>query len=160
MPSSTVNTSADFKSFAGANRAFNNASQTAQRAGSIKICNNTYLIRESDCKHGQDIADAPVTSYALAFHGSKIVRYYVDGSFELNTHGYNTATTRHRLNQFTPFKFGNVKGELQMNQPSDYHATGETFDWSNPIAFVDGMRVSVSIAGIKGASKRNKPVTL
>jgi hypothetical protein len=89
MPALTITT------FYDAATVFLRAPQAQQRANSIKVSNNTYLIRETD-------GDA-VKSYALAFHGSKIIRYGADGSITLNHHGYQTATTKHRMNQFTPF---------------------------------------------------------
>jgi hypothetical protein len=46
----------------------------------------------------------PVTGMiTVTFHKTHIIRAFPSGSFVLNNGGYQTVTTKRRLNQFTPF---------------------------------------------------------
>ena len=55
-----------------------------------KLTNNTYINKE-----GNEIL--------LRLHGHLIIIYRQDGSYQLNTCGYYTKTTKKRMNDYTPF---------------------------------------------------------
>ena len=43
-------------------------------------------------------------STVTRYHGTPVVAVHADGSFTLKTEGWQTATTKHRINQFAPFR--------------------------------------------------------
>lgn len=53
------------------------------------IGNNTELIRKGD-----DIA--------VELHGNEIIRFFSNGNVRLSSRGYETSTTKDRLNRYTP----------------------------------------------------------
>lgn len=60
-----------------------------------KVANNTVLIHNpSD------------NSIGIQLHGTQVVVLYPDGSFSLYTGGWNTVTTRARINAFAPVPIG------------------------------------------------------
>jgi hypothetical protein len=84
------------------------------------IANNTKLVRR-----GNDIA--------VRLHRTDVVTFHRDGTVTFNTGGWNTVTTRDRLNTYAPagIRFGQKKGTLYA-----YVGGG----WDNPVPFRDGMR--------------------
>ena len=42
----------------------------------------------------------------IRHHKTDILTFYNDGSFKVNTGGWNTVTTRARINKFLPFGYG------------------------------------------------------
>lgn len=123
MPSSTVKTRISHSL-----KTFNDAQNVMYGETRIPICGNTWLQRETDGER--------VISYALVFHNTKIIRYLPDGRISLNSGGYRTATTKHRMNQFSPVKVASVKGEWVVYPPT-VKRTDRAFDWDNPVPFVD-----------------------
>jgi hypothetical protein len=55
-----------------------------------KVANNTYLERRAD-------------SIALKLHNTDIITTYPDNTVTLNTGGWQTVTTKARMNEFLPF---------------------------------------------------------
>ena len=64
-----------------------------KKRDSKKLCNNTYLKRLDDC-------------IAVLLHCTYIIKYYPDGRIVLNTNGWETVTTKDRLNGFLGWPFG------------------------------------------------------
>ena len=65
------------------------ASVRLQGVSSRKLCNNTYLQRRGD-----DIA--------VVLHGTDVITLHPDGSFTLDSGGWQTATTKNRMNRYMP----------------------------------------------------------
>lgn len=81
---------------------------------SRKLGNNTYLLRHEDC-------------ISVRLHNTDIVKYYPDGSIELNTGGWNTLTTKARINEYAPIRV--------------YQEKGIWYLMPDKTPFVDGMKV-------------------
>ena len=62
------------------------------------IGHNTRLIK---------IADA----YGIMYHNTVVVYIYSNGHYELNNGGWNTSTTKLRMNEYSPISIFSVKGE-------------------------------------------------
>ena len=56
-----------------------------------KVAGNTYLEKYSDRDY-----------IAVRFHWTEVVRYFPNGDVQLNSGGYRTATTKARMNEFSP----------------------------------------------------------
>ena len=72
----------------------------AKLAGRItrKLCNNTYLkIRDGE-------------AIAVLLHSTDVVTYHKDGRIVLGTGGWQTVTTKERMNRFSPFRIWSEKG--------------------------------------------------
>lgn len=67
-----------------------NAKLTGRCKESRKVGRNTYLKRR------------PNNAIALRFHNTDILTFYKNGRIEVATGGWNTITTRQRINQFLP----------------------------------------------------------
>jgi hypothetical protein len=57
-----------------------------------KIGNNTYAYIEHD------------GSVAIELHGTKVVVIYPNGLYKLNSGGWQTSTTKDRINKYSPVK--------------------------------------------------------
>jgi hypothetical protein len=82
---------------------------------SRKIANNTYLERIA--------ADA----VAVVLHGTAVVTFRRDGTCTLDSGGWKTATTKDRINNFSPFRVSQVRGVWLVRINGD------------DVPFVDGM---------------------
>lgn len=60
--------------------------------GQRKVGNNTYAYILSD------------GSVAIELHGTKVVTIHADDSVTLNSGGYQTSTTKDRINQYSPMR--------------------------------------------------------
>ena len=134
MPFSTVNASADITTFQQASALYARASQAQRNANAVKVCNNTYL-KQIHHMSTDDACPARFgwVSYALVFHGSVIVQYGENGSIEMDAHGYRTATTKHRMNQFTPFAIYQQAGDWFVRLAGECNR-------AYPFKFRDGIR--------------------
>ena len=56
-----------------------------------KVGNNTYLVRGEGCIH-------------VRLHKTNVVTMYPDNTYRLNSGGWRTATTKQRINRFSPVK--------------------------------------------------------
>lgn len=83
------------------------------------IANNTRAVRREG-------------SIAIRLHGTDVVTYAPDGSLTFNTGGYNTLTTRDRMNTFSPngYRVWTVKGVPHVSSP-----TGKAFRLHDGITF-------------------------
>lgn len=91
-----------------------------------KVAHNTYLeVRRTVDQHGYD-------EIALRFHNTDIVTYRAEGMY-LDNGGWYTATTKDRLNRFTPFNF--------YQRDFDWYINGDPFfrymsmPWPDPTFF-------------------------
>jgi hypothetical protein len=57
-----------------------------------KIGNNTYAYIEHD------------SSVSIQLHGTKVVVIYPNGLYKLNSGGWQTSTTKDRINKYSPVK--------------------------------------------------------
>lgn len=77
------------------------------RNGSRKLANNTYLVPRG--------ADA----YAVRLHSTDIITIHRDGTFTLNTGGWDTVITKDRLNSFGPARIYSERGTWAVWHSSD-----------------------------------------
>ena len=61
--------------------------------GRKKLENNTYLERRGDSEN------SPI---AVRLHDTDVVTIYPDGTYELNRGGWQTVTTKDRINRYSP----------------------------------------------------------
>lgn len=78
-----------------------------------KIANNTWLERRP-ANYDDGIEDDD-DEIAVRLHDTDIVTFRRDGAISLNTGGWFTVTTKERMNRFSPFGIGSVKGEWQVS---------------------------------------------
>lgn len=92
---------------------------------SMRLGNNTYL----------EVSDAGFIGVRL--HSTYIVKFWPDGSVTLHTGGYQTMTTKERINQF-------ITGHVYQEAHKWYYV-GHDFDgklaWDSPDDFTEGMTV-------------------
>lgn len=69
------------------------------RNGSRRLGNNTYLYPV-----GAD-------DYAVRFHATNVVTIHADGTYTLNTGGWDTVTTSQRINDYGPARVSSQNGE-------------------------------------------------
>lgn len=78
------------------------------RNGRRKLGNNTYL--ESA---------GPWTDYAVRFHATRVVLIHADGTYTLNTGGWDTVTTKARINKYGPARVYSDRGTLYVWHTAD-----------------------------------------
>ena len=84
-----INTKAEIHSFQEAEVFLGPLS--AVPAGSVKeVARNVYVVRESE------------DTIAIRLYNTIVIRYHRDNTFEVDNGGYNTLTTKNRINQFGP----------------------------------------------------------
>lgn len=95
---------------------------------SRKIANNTWLERRGDHE------------IAVRLHGTDVVTFHDDGSVTFRTGGWNTSTTRARLNAYAPAgaQFFTRKGRM--------YFTGKGFE--TPLEPTEGMRYYPRTGGV------------
>jgi hypothetical protein len=62
--------------------------------------------------HAERMGNGSIT---LRYHGTPVVTYFPDGRITLRTGGWRTATTKARINQFSPFHVWQSKREWFVN---------------------------------------------
>lgn len=82
-----------------------------------KLSNNTYLRKEGNV-------------FIVKLHNTDIFKVFEDNTYELNTGGWQTVTTKSRLNEFTPARIHQCKGIWYIG--------------SDKIPFYDGIRINSS----------------
>lgn len=85
-----------------------------------KIGNNTYLIRIDD-------------RIAIRLHSTYILTFHKDGSIEINTGGWNTVTTKARMNEHLPRPWGVGTDSRQYGSYLVLYRIGEA------VALADGL---------------------
>jgi hypothetical protein len=124
------------------------AKQTLLRAkrDELKIMHNTTLRCEGD-------------SYIIRYHETDIITYEPDGSILIDCDGWLTSTTKHRLNEFTPFSFSGACWSGYSRAPLvNRHSPWQTYygghepenageNWvlhaDEPFHYRDGMRMKL-----------------
>jgi hypothetical protein len=71
------------------------------------LANNTRLVKRGE------------NSIAVILHGTDVVTFHHDGRITLTTGGWNTVTTKDRINTYSPARVGSVKGELFIYHDGD-----------------------------------------
>ena len=79
-------------------RDFKSADALLKNRDSRKLANNTYLVRRGG-------------KIAVQLHATDVVTFHPDGAFTLTTGGYDTMTTRDRLNNYSPAQVYRLKGD-------------------------------------------------
>jgi hypothetical protein len=73
-----------------------------------KVGNNTYA------------EILPDGSVGIALHGTTVVRIHPDNSATLNTGGWYTITTKDRINQYSPVRVYQRKGQWYLESGLEY----------------------------------------
>jgi len=98
---------------------------------SVRLGNNTYL---------ESFTDGTQTDLiAVRLHSTRIVQFWADGRITLHTGGWQTVTTKDRINKF-------ITGRVYQKDYAWYvvgrDANG-AYDWDNPREFTEGMEISL-----------------
>lgn len=56
------------------------------------------------------LGDSGENYYAVVLYNTEIIRYYPDGTFSVDSGGFNTPTTRERLNAVLPYRYSRASG--------------------------------------------------
>lgn len=88
---------------------------------SRKIANNTYL-RRDDWYHGGD------NSIAVRLHRTDIITFYPNEKIEVGTGGWDTVTTRDRINRYLPSPW-HVRGERGRTVLSNHQGREVNGEW-------------------------------
>jgi hypothetical protein len=75
---------------------------------SRKVGNNTYA------------EILPDSSVGIMLHGTYVVKIHSDNSATLNTGGWYTSTTKDRINQYSPVRVYQRKGEWYLENGDEY----------------------------------------
>jgi len=86
-----------------------------------KIANNTYAEKEKNL-------------ISIRLHETKIITYYSDGKIKLNSGGWQTVTTKQRLNDFTSFAIYQKKSIW-------YFCINNKYEKENIYYFKDNMEI-------------------
>ena len=90
-----------------------------------KLKNNTYLEMH------------PEENYiAVRLHATDVVRYFSDGRVQLNSGGWQTVTTKDRLNEYSPFHVTQRAHKWTLYPPMN-----DLMEGANGIKFEDGMHL-------------------
>jgi len=99
-----------------------------RNANRRKVGNNTYAEILND------------TTVAIKLHNTYVVKIHADGTYTLNSGGWQTATTKDRINQYSP---------VRVYEDSNYSSITGKYQrrWfvtinNKPYPFIDGMVVS------------------
>jgi len=77
---------------------------------------------------------------AIQHHKTNIIEFWVGGDIILNTGGWQTVTTKSRLNQFTPFTIdGSTKSGWTGQTPKNWRDWTVTLPNGAVLPFEDGM---------------------
>ena len=91
-------------------RSYESAWSVAMKQGERSICHNTHL---------REVLEADgTTSIQVIFHKTPIVTFYPNGVIRLSTGGWQTVTTKQRLNMFSPYPIYSEKREWLIRLPS------------------------------------------
>jgi hypothetical protein len=78
------------------------------KRNSRKVGNNTYA------------EILPDGSVGIALHGTTVVRIHPDNSATLNSGGWHTVTTKDRINQYSPVRVYQRKGQWYLESGEEY----------------------------------------
>ena len=95
-----------------------------------KLENNTYLSRLDD------------KTIAVRLHATDVVTYHKDGRIVLDTGGWQTVTTKDRLNNYSPVRV--FARDRRWYVAFVNEETGQAY-WANAIPFEDGMDVQAEV---------------
>lgn len=93
----------------------------------IKVAPNTFLEKD-------EVVENLLTEFLLTLHGNRICRYGKN-SFILSSSGWETKTTKDRLNRFTPFSVFSEKRVWKV-QFTNQDGSLETVDFFDNMTFV------------------------
>ena len=99
-----------------------------------KMANNTYL-------EWDDTTEGRV--YHIRLHRTRIISFYRDGTVELNTGGWQTNTTKDRINVFSPLRVWQMNhvwyvSAPEIHQPIHFRELGVPEE--EPREYEDGVR--------------------
>lgn len=115
---------------------YQEAVATLKNRQSKKVANNTYLVRDGE-------------SVAVRLHQTNVVTFTPEGTVILNTGGWQTVTTKDRINSFSPARVASDKGiwfvYYRENTGSHAYQPDDSSEWHRCRAtFFDGMAVDSS----------------
>ena len=116
---------------------FAEAASVLGKRDSIRLGNNTYLIRF--------VSTRGRLAYAIQLHATNIVVFHDNADVTLHTEGHRTVTTKERINQFIT---GRVYQRAGVWFVVGHDATG-AIDWKQPKQFIEGFHI--------GGSTMSKP---
>lgn len=93
---------------------YQTAKDTIKNRDSKKLGNNTYLLPAGD-------------AFAVRLHQTDVVLIHADGTYTLNSGGWQTPTTKDRINEYTPARLHQAKG-LWYNRDGSLFYDGMTID--------------------------------
>ena len=108
---------------------------------SIRLGNNTYLetIKERVYEDGHIPEERTVI--AVRLHSTYIVKFYENGKVTLHTGGWQTVTTKDRINEF-------ITGRIYQKNHDWYyvgHNSEGAIDWDHPQDFTEGFTLDATI---------------
>lgn len=68
-----------------------------------KLANNTFL---QVCENGPQGPDGDPFYFAVRLHSTDVVTFHRDGRIVLNSGGWQTVTTKERMNRYLPAPYG------------------------------------------------------
>lgn len=87
---------------------YQKATDLIGKRDSKKLGNNTYLVRRGD-------------DFAVKLHNTDVVTIHADNTYTLNTGGWQTVTTKDRINGYSPARIYQNKGLWYMRGGSVYY---------------------------------------
>ncbi len=72
-----------------------------------KLQNNTYLQKFIDSEG--------IPAFSIVLHRTSVVNIYKNGDYELYTGGWYTSTTKNRINEYSPARIFQKKGEWYLS---------------------------------------------
>lgn len=101
---------------------------------SVRLGNNTYLEAIAERVYSEGRIPEERITIAVRLHSTHIVRFYEDGRVTLHTGGWQTVTTKDRLNEF-------ITSRIYQKNHNWYvvgHDASGAYDWDNPQDFTEG----------------------
>ena len=121
---------------------FNSAIVKLNGRTSRKLDHNTYLERCTE--HG--FGDNPEGAVCVRLHSTHIITYRADGATVLRSGGWQTVTTKDRMNKFSPVRINQVNGFWSF----EYH--GKTYAFADEVTlYADGI-----VAGAGMSTERDQ----
>lgn len=104
---------------------------------SVRLGNNTHLLAINERVYSAGHITEERITVAVNLHDTNIVKFYEDGRITLHTGGWQTVTTKDRINEF-------ISGRVYQKKHAWFyvgHNVEGAIDWDNPIVFSEGLNV-------------------
>ena len=77
------------------------------KVGRLKLKHNTYLEQRGE-------------SFVVIFHRTAVVKIFPDDRYQLFTGGWHTVTTKQRINQFSPARVYQERGDWYLDSGREF----------------------------------------